>query len=77
MTPHPLRRLGAEEIRRARSLLAGRGLVGEHTRFAYLGLEEPPKAEVLAFRDGEEVDRRVRAILLDTSPAGPPTWSRR
>jgi primary-amine oxidase len=70
VTPHPLRRLGADEIRRARELLAGNGLVGEHTRFAYLGLEEPPKAEVLAFRDGQVVDRRVRAILLDTASGG-------
>jgi primary-amine oxidase len=47
-------------------VLADHGLVGEHTRFAYLGLEEPPKQEVLAFTAGDPVDRRVRAILLDT-----------
>jgi primary-amine oxidase len=41
--------------------------VGEHTRFAYLGLEEPPKDEVLAFRPGDPVERRARAILLDTA----------
>ena len=64
---HPLRRLGADEIRRARDALAGQGLVGEHTRFAYLGLEEPPKDEVLAFRPGDPVERRARAILLDTA----------
>jgi primary-amine oxidase len=64
---HPLQRLGADEIRRARTLLAGHGLVGERTRFAYLGLEEPPKGEVLAFRPGQPVERRVRAILLDTA----------
>jgi primary-amine oxidase len=64
---HPLQRLGADEIRRARTLLAEHGLVGEHTRFAYLGLEEPPKGEVLAFRPGQPVERRVRAILLDTA----------
>jgi primary-amine oxidase len=64
---HPLRRLGAEEIRRARDALVGQGLVGEHTRFAYLGLEEPPKDEVLAFRPGDPVERRARAILLDTA----------
>ena len=62
---HPLQRLGGGEIRRARTVLAEHGLVGEHTRFAYLGLEEPPKDEVLAFRPGEPVERRVRAILLD------------
>ena len=74
---HPLQRLGADEIRLAKALLAGHGLVGERTRFAYLGLEEPPKAEVLAFREGDPVDRRVRAVLLDTATGGPPTWSRR
>jgi primary-amine oxidase len=64
---HPLRRLGAEEIRRARDTLVGQGLVGEHTRFAYLELEQPPKDEVLAFRPGDPVERRARAILLDTA----------
>jgi primary-amine oxidase len=67
---HPLQRLGADEIRLAKALLVEHGLVGEHTRFAYLGLEEPPKAEVLAFREGDPVDRRVRAILLDTATGG-------
>jgi primary-amine oxidase len=64
---HPLQRLGADEIRRARDALAGQGLVGARTRFAYLGLEEPPKDEVLAFRPGDLVERRARAILLDTA----------
>jgi primary-amine oxidase len=67
---HPLQRLGADEIRLATTLLAEHGLVGEHTRFAYLGLEEPPKDAVLAFKDGDPVDRRVRAILLDTATGG-------
>jgi primary-amine oxidase len=49
---HPLQRLGADEIRLAKTLLAEHGLVGAHTRFAYLGLEEPPKGEVLAYRAG-------------------------
>ena len=62
---HPLRRLGADEVRLARTVLAEHGLVGQHTRFTYLGLEEPPKAEVLGFRQGSPIDRRVRAILLD------------
>jgi primary-amine oxidase len=64
---HPLQRLGADEIRLARTVLAGHELVGEHTRFAYLGLEEPPKPDVLGFRDGDPVERRVRAILLDSA----------
>ena len=35
---HPLQRLGADEIRLARMVLAEQGPVSEHTRFAYLGL---------------------------------------
>ena len=59
--PHPLRRLGADEITAARALLTESGMVTPTTRFAYLALEEPAKAEVLAFRPGDPVDRRVRA----------------
>ena len=42
-------------------------LVSETTRFPYLALEEPAKPEVLAYRPGQPVDRRVRAVLLDTA----------
>jgi primary-amine oxidase len=64
---HPLRRLSADELRRAKAVLAEHGLVDGQTRFTYVGLEEPPKQEVLGFRPGDAVDRRVRAILLDAS----------
>jgi primary-amine oxidase len=62
-----LQRLSAAEISAARSVLADCGLVGDHTRFTYLGLEEPAKDAVLRFRPGDPVDRRVRAVLLDTA----------
>jgi Cu2+-containing amine oxidase len=61
---HPLQRLGADEVRLARTVLAEHGLVGEHTRFAYLGLEEPPKSEVLAFRPGEPVERAWHVVNI-------------
>ncbi len=64
---HPLQGLTSDEIVAARQLLVDRGLVTETIRFAYLGLEEPAKAEVLAFRPGGPLDRRVRAILLNTA----------
>jgi len=64
---HPLRRLSADELRRAKAVLAEHGLVDGQTRFTYVGLEEPPKQQVLGFRPGDAVDRRVRAILLDAS----------
>ncbi|WP_240477439.1 primary-amine oxidase [Jiangella muralis] len=65
MRTHPLQRLSADEIRAARALLDDNGLLTPATRFALLGLEEPDKLTVLGHRDGDQVDRRVRAVLLD------------
>ncbi|MBC3193040.1 primary-amine oxidase [Pseudonocardia sp. C8] len=63
--PHPLSRLTADEIDDARALLAEHGLLGPGVRVPVLALEEPPRATVVAHRDGDPVDRRVRAVLLD------------
>jgi len=62
---HPLARLSGDEIHAARALIEGSALITPTTRYAYLALEEPTKAEVLAFQLGDPVERRVRAILLD------------
>jgi primary-amine oxidase len=64
---HPLDRLTAAEIDAARDLFGAQGLLSPTTRFALLALEEPAKDEVLAFRPGDPVDRRVRAVLLDVA----------
>lgn len=64
---HPLQRLSADEIRAAKALLTEAGLLAPEVRVTYLGLEEPPKAEVLSHRAGDTIDRRVRAILLNAS----------
>ncbi|WP_307783137.1 MULTISPECIES: primary-amine oxidase [unclassified Streptomyces] len=45
----------------ARELLVAAGLVTEATRFAYLGLLDPPKSAP------EQGDRRLRVLLLDIS----------
>lgn len=62
---HPLALLTAEEIRAARDALEHHGFVGEDTRFAYLGLEEPSKDELYGTAALAESERRVRAFLLD------------
>ena len=62
---HPLARLTAGEIASARDLLVREGLVADTTRFPYLGLEEPPKDEVLGYDPDAPPDRRVRVVLLD------------
>jgi primary-amine oxidase len=59
--------LTADEIRQATALIDKAGLQNVTTRYAYLALEEPPKQDVLAFRPGDPIDRRVRAVLLDVA----------
>ncbi|MGZ4574273.1 MAG: primary-amine oxidase [Mycobacteriaceae bacterium] len=62
---HPLSRLTPEEITGARDVLTAAGLVSESTRFVYVGLDEPDKAEVLAFQPGDGIDRHVRLMALE------------
>jgi primary-amine oxidase len=61
---HPLSPVTAEEFRAGRRVLAEAGLLADAVRFAYYGLEEPPKGEVLAAGDTVP-DRRLRAFLID------------
>jgi primary-amine oxidase len=60
--PHPFDPASAEEYLAGREILASAGLLTEPVRFAYYGLEEPAKEEVLG---GAPVDRRLRAFLLN------------
>jgi primary-amine oxidase len=59
---HPLDPATAGEYLAGREILAAAGLLADPVRFAYYGLEEPPKAEVLG---GGPADRRLRAFLLN------------
>ncbi|MFB4268134.1 primary-amine oxidase [Nonomuraea sp. GTA35] len=70
-TPHPLDPLTPGEIAAARTVLATAGLLKDTTRFAYTGLEEPPKDALLAYSPGTPLDRRVRVLLLDLAGAAP------
>ncbi len=62
---HPLEPVTAAEYLAGRQILGAAGLLGEPVRFAYYGLEEPAKGEVLAGPAGPAPDRRLRAFLLD------------
>jgi primary-amine oxidase len=62
---HPLALPTAEEIADVRAVLDDAGLLGEHTRFVYVGLEEPLKSELYPSATG--IDRRFRALLHDVS----------
>jgi primary-amine oxidase len=62
-TGHPLAPATAAEYLAGRDIMADAGLLAEPVRFAYYGLEEPPKDEVLA---KTAADRRLRAFLVNT-----------
>ena len=64
-TQHPLEQLTAQEIHEARRILAEAGLVADTTRFAYLGLIDPPKSALQ--EDAIDAVRLVRAMLWDAA----------
>jgi primary-amine oxidase len=61
---HPLAPLTPEEISAAVAVARSDARIDEGARFAYIGLEEPPKDEVRAFAPGDVLDRRVRLIVV-------------
>ena len=68
---HPLNPVSAAEFRAGRDVLAAAGLLGEAVRFAYYGLDEPHKDQVLA---GLAPDRRLRAFLIYLLPGNCYRW---
>ncbi|MDP5185123.1 hypothetical protein QOZ88_21025 [Blastococcus sp. BMG 814] len=62
---HPLARLTAEEVTAATGIVRAAGLCADSGTSVYVALEEPHKAQVLAWQPGDAVERRVRALLLD------------
>ena len=59
---HPLDPATAAEYLAGRDIMAAVGLLAGPTRFAYYGLEEPPKDDVL---NGHANERRLRAFLIN------------
>jgi primary-amine oxidase len=64
---HPLDPLTPDEIRAAVAVVRSSGKVGEKARFIVVTLKEPPKAEVLAFKAGNALDRCASLVILDNS----------
>ncbi|MGG7509865.1 primary-amine oxidase [Plantibacter sp. YIM 135249] len=64
---HPLTSLTAAEFERIRDIVTASAPFTPTTRFAYVGLEEPHKREVLAWQDGTAPlpERNARVMLLD------------
>src|SRR5579864_5407948 len=59
---HPLDPATKAEYLAGREIMAAAGLLAGPTRFAYYGLEEPPKDDVV---NGHANDRRLRAFLIN------------
>ncbi|MEJ2866590.1 primary-amine oxidase [Actinomycetospora sp. OC33-EN08] len=65
---HPLEMPTEAEYAAVREVLVEADLLTDRVRYCFADLEEPPKAEVLAFTPGSTgraVDRRFRVVLLD------------
>jgi Cu2+-containing amine oxidase len=62
---HPLEPLSADEFRRTAALLRHDGHVSASFRFASIELKEPPKAEVKAWRQGDEIRRLSLAVVFN------------
>lgn len=65
---HPLDGLTDEEFATVNEVLRREGIAGDRTLFPLIELLEPPKAEVIAWRDGDDLPRRASAQY--TSPDG-------
>ena len=64
-TTHPLDPLTKEEIATAMQVLKARGKVGPDTRFPVIALQEPDKAEVLAYKPGKPITRKAFIVLYE------------
>jgi primary-amine oxidase len=61
---HPLDAVTSDEIDAAVKVVRDSGRLRDGARFAYIGLSEPSKDEVRAFRPGDPVDRRLRMVIV-------------
>ena len=71
MAQHPLEPLDADEFRQTVAALRREQSLTQSWRFASIELEEPPKAEVKAWRAGDPVRRR-RSRCCGTGPTTRP-----
>ncbi len=71
-SPHPLDPATADEYLAGRKIMADAGLLADPVRFAYYGLEEPPKARRARRRSGRPAAARLPAEHW--TAASRPTW---
>jgi primary-amine oxidase len=61
---HPLDMLTSSEIEQAVELVRATGRLPEGTLFAHVVLHEPDKADLARWKEGDPVDREVRALAV-------------
>ncbi len=61
----------AEEMAFAVTVIKAYADLGPRMRFVSVGLHEPDKAQVLAYRAGDAIERRCDVILLDNADGRP------
>jgi primary-amine oxidase len=59
---HPLDPLTAEEIAEAARIVRGVETLADAVRFVSISLREPPKAQVLSYRDGDRIEREAFVV---------------
>src|SRR5437762_2772483 len=64
-TKHPLDPLSADEIRLATKILKDQKAADRRALYSSIALQEPKKADVLAYKPGDPFERRARAIFYE------------
>lgn len=64
---HPLDPLSLTEMQLACDIVKAAEQLDEHARFPVTELQEPPKAEVVAYQPGNYYSRRAFTIAIDRS----------
>lgn len=62
---HPLDPLSPEEIEAASTILKAQQHLADTARFVFITLDEPDKAAVLDYREGDPIERRAFAIVRE------------
>jgi primary-amine oxidase len=64
LVDHPLSALIPEEVECAIEVVRGSRRLTEDARFAYVGLNEPSKSSVKAYKAGDPIDRELRLVIV-------------
>lgn len=67
---HPLDGLSGPEYQRINEILRSGDLAGDDTLYPLVELIEPPKADVLAWREGDTLDRRAMVHMSNADGTG-------